>query len=221
MVYLRHMDSKLMESKGKAMLRLSLSVVLAAVTAVSAQLKFNLGPVPYTMQNFGIVLSGLILGRYGAVAQLIYLGMIAAGIPAASGFKGGIGVLFGFTSGYLWAFPIAAFLVGIAREKIWKNGSRKELFLLWLSSCLVVIPVYLLGFYVFYKFATGSKLSPLLMKYCKAVESRLGLRLSPFWMVFLASVVIFIPQDYFMDHVLAVIAFAYVDKMMRERGIEL
>ncbi len=202
-------------------LRISLAVLLAAVTAVSAQLKFNLGPVPYTMQNFGIVLSGLVLGRYGALAQLIYLGMIAAGLPVASGFKGGLGVLFGFTAGYLWAFPLAAFLVGIARERIWKERTRRELFLLWLSSCFAVLPVYLLGFYVFYKFATGSKLSPFLLKYCRAVESKLGLKLSTFSMIFLASVVIFIPQDYFMDHVLAVLAFAYVDRLMRERGIEL
>lgn len=202
-------------------LRISLAVLLAAVTAVSAQLKFNLGPVPYTMQNFGIVLSGLVLGRYGALAQLIYLGMIAAGLPVASGFKGGLGVLFGFTAGYLWAFPLAAFLVGIARERIWKERNRRELFLLWLSSCFAVLPVYLLGFYVFYKFATGGKLSPFLLKYCRAVESKLGLKLSTFSMIFLASVVIFIPQDYFMDHVLAVLAFAYVDRLMRERGIEL
>ncbi len=202
-------------------LRISLAVLLAAVTAVSAQLKFNLGPVPYTMQNFGIVLSGLVLGRYGALAQLIYLGMIAAGLPVASGFKGGLGVLFGFTAGYLWAFPLAAFFVGIARERIWKERNRRELFLLWLSSCFAVLPVYLLGFYVFYKFATGGKLSPFLLKYCRAVESKLGLKLSTFSMIFLASVVIFIPQDYFMDHVLAVLAFAYVDRLMRERGIEL
>ncbi len=202
-------------------IKLSLSVVLAAVTAISAQLKFNLGPVPYTMQNFGVVLSGLLLGRFGAVAQLIYLGMIAAGIPAASGFKGGIGVLFGFTAGYLWSFPLAAYIVGLAREKIWKNKNRRELFLLWLSSCLAVIPVYIIGFYVFYKFATGSKLSPLLLKYCKAVESRLNLHLSTFWMIFLSAVLIFVPQDYFMDHLFAVLVFAYVDKMLRERGIEL
>jgi len=202
-------------------LRISLAVLLAVVTAVSAQLKFSLGPVPYTMQNFGIVLSGLVLGRYGALAQLIYLGMIAAGLPVASGFKGGLGVLFGFTAGYLWSFPLAAFLTGIAREKIWRERNRRELFLLWISSCFAVLPVYLLGFYVFYKFATGGKLSPLLLKYCRVVESKLGLKLSTFSMIFLASVVIFIPQDYFMDHVLAVLAFAYVDRLMRERGIEL
>ncbi len=200
-------------------MRLSLSVMLAVVTAISAQLKFNLGPVPYTMQNFGVVLSGLLLGRYGAIPQLIYLGMIAAGIPAASGFKGGVGVLFGFTAGYLWSFPLAATLIGIAREKIWKKRTRKELFLLWISSCFTVIPVYLFGFLVFYKFATGSKISPLLIKYCKAVESRLHLNLSPFWMIFMSSVIIFVPQDYFMDHLLAVLVFAYIDKMLRERGI--
>ncbi len=203
------------------LMRLSLSVVLATVTAITAQIKFNLGPVPYTMQNFGVVLSGLLLGKYGAIAQLIYLGMIAAGIPAASGFRGGVGVLFGFTAGYLWMFPVSAFLVGLARERIWRKGDGKELFLLWLSSCLAVIPVYLVGFYVFYKFATGSSVSPLLLSYSRAVEKTLGLNLPTFWMLFLSAVAIFVPQDYFMDHVLAVLAFSYADRLIKERGIEL
>jgi len=34
---------------------------MAIVTGLSAQLYVYIGPIPYTMQNFGIVLSGLLL----------------------------------------------------------------------------------------------------------------------------------------------------------------
>ena len=65
--------------------RITLACSLAVLTALSAQIKFNIGPVPYTMQNFAVILSGLLLGKFGALAQLIYLGMIAIGIPAGAG----------------------------------------------------------------------------------------------------------------------------------------
>ncbi len=199
-------------------LRLVLAASMAVITAITAQLRFNLGPVPYTMQNFGVILSGLLLGPvYGALSQLIYLAMIAIGLPAASGFGSGLGVLFGYTAGYLWMFPVAAFLTGVIRKAIWKKGGKAELFLLWLGSCMAAIPVYLAGFYVFYSFATGGELG----KWCHLVTERLGLSLSPFWTVFFASVAIFIPQDFFVDHVLAVLAFAYVFDLMRQKGIEI
>ena len=201
------------------LLKLSLATAMAVITAITAQIKFNLGLIPYTMQNFGIVLSGLLLGAfYGALAQVIYLCMIAVGLPVASGFKGGIGVLFGYTAGYLWMFPVSAFIVGLIRRGIWKNGNRYEMFLIWLGSVLAVIPLYLLGFYVFYVYATGSKA---LMGWCSRVLQYFGLNLNPFWTVFFASVIVFIPQDFFVDHVLAVITFAYILNLLKQRGIEL
>ena len=198
-------------------LKLVLAASMAVMTAITAQLKFNLGPVPYTMQNFGVVLSGLLLGPiYGALSQLIYLAMVAIGLPVASGFRGGLGVLLGYTAGYLWMFPVAAFLVGAIRKIVWKKGSRIELFLLWLGSCIAVIPVYFAGFYVFYSFATGGALAD----WCQSVVEYFGLSLSPYWTIFFASVAMFIPQDFFIDHVLAVIAFAYVFDLIRQRGVE-
>jgi len=198
-------------------LKLVLAASMAVMTAITAQLKFNLGPVPYTMQNFGVVLSGLLLGPiYGALSQCIYLAMIAIGLPVASGFGGGLGVLFGYTAGYLWMFPVAAFLVGVIRKIVWKKGSRTELLLLWIGSCIAIIPVYLVGFYVFYSFATGGVLAD----WCQSVVEYFGLSFSPYWTIFFTSVVIFIPQDFFIDHVLAVLAFAYVFDLMRQKGIE-
>jgi len=198
--------------------RLTLACALAVLTAISAQIQFKIGPVPYTMQNFAIILSGLLLGRFGAVAQLIYLGMIAVGIPAGAGFRGGIGELFGYTAGYLWMFPVSAFIMGLIRETIYRKGSLKELFLLWLGSVLAVIPMYLVGFAIFYAFASGNSG---LVAWCESAMRFFGLSLSPFWAIFFATVIVFVPQDIFMDHVLAIIVFKYVHELLRQRGYDI
>ncbi len=198
--------------------RLTLACSLAVLTAISAQIQFKLGPVPYTMQNFAVILSGLLLGKFGALAQLIYLGMIAVGIPASAGFKGGIGVLFGYTAGYLWMFPVSAFIMGLIREKIYRTGSLRELIALWIGSVIAVIPMYLVGFAVFYHFASGSSG---FMGWCKSVTDYFGLNLSPFWTVFFVTVVIFFPQDVLMDHVIAIVVFRYLHELLRQRGYDL
>ena len=41
--------------------RASMASLLAVVTAVLAQVSFRVGPVPYTMQNTGVILLGLLL----------------------------------------------------------------------------------------------------------------------------------------------------------------
>ncbi|MDQ4126909.1 MAG: biotin transporter BioY, partial [Actinomycetota bacterium] len=78
--------------------------LMAAVTAVAAQITIPLpfSPVPFTLQVPAVVLSGLLLGpRYGAVAQAIYVLLGAVGVPVFAGFKGGLGIIFGPTGGYL------------------------------------------------------------------------------------------------------------------------
>ncbi len=198
-------------------LRFTLSCALAVLTAITSQIKFYLGAIPYTFQNFAVILSGLILGRYGFIPQLIYLGTIALGFPASAR-GGGIGVLFGYTAGYLWMFPVSAFLMGLIREKVWKRGTFRELVLLWIGSVVAVIPLYLVGFYVFWIWVNGSGG---LLQWCLNVAKSFGLNLNPFWATFFASVMIFVPQDIFMDHVFAIIVFKHVHKFLKERGYEI
>ncbi len=204
----------MVNEKGKELLKTSLSIVMAVITAISANISFKFGPVPYTMQNFAVMLSGFILGPvYGAVSQLIYLSMIAVGLPFAAG-GGGIGVFFGHTAGFLIAFPISSFLAGIFARKL-----RKNLKILWLSTFLASIPIYLLGFLVFFRLAIGNHLLAEWAR--KAVES-FGISSSSFFfIIFTATVLIYIPQDMLIDHLLAVLVYMYVDKLLKERGIEL
>jgi biotin transport system substrate-specific component len=199
-------------------LRLVLAAAMAVLTALSAQLRFSIGPVPYTMQNLGVVLSGMLLGPvYGAFSQLIYIGMIAVGIPAASGFKGGIGVLFGPTAGYIWMFPLAAFIAGAIRNAVWRKGSKAEIGLLWAGSCIASIPIYLVGFAVFYHFTT---FTGELVGWCERATACFGLKLNPFWTIFAATVLIFVPQDFFVDHVIAIAVFAYLHELLKQKGID-
>jgi biotin transport system substrate-specific component len=66
------------------------AALMAAVTAVAAQINVPLFPVPFTLQVFAVILSGHLLGaRYGALAQAIYVLVGAVGVPVFAQFSGG------------------------------------------------------------------------------------------------------------------------------------
>lgn len=68
--------------------------------------------IPFTMQTFAIFLTvGVLGGRKGTAAILIYILLGLVGVPVFSGFRGGIGVLFGNTGGYIWGFLFAALMM--------------------------------------------------------------------------------------------------------------
>ena len=70
-------------------------------------------PVPITVQSLGIMIAGAVLGaRRGAAAVLLFLLLVALGLPLLSGGRGGLGVFAGPSVGYLVGFPIAAFVIG-------------------------------------------------------------------------------------------------------------
>jgi|GEM_PF-239388 biotin transport system substrate-specific component len=196
-------------------LKLVFASAMAIFTGLTAQLSFKIGIIPYTMQNLGVVLSGLLLGPYwGFISQVIYLLLIAMGLNLASGFTGGIGVFFGPTAGYLLTFPIAAFLSGYFRKLFWSN-SRRGYFAVWLGSIVSFIPVYVAGFLVFYRYAS---LNPSALAFATKTTSFLGL-IDPFLAVLFATTIIYMPQDFLIDHVLAIGAYAYIKDMLDKKGI--
>ena len=99
---------------------LLLILSFTAVTALSAQIAFYIGPVPITGQTFAVLLAGALLGsKRGALSQLTYLGLGAMGAPIFAGWMGGPAVLMGPTGGYLIGFVAAAFVVGLLAERGW------------------------------------------------------------------------------------------------------
>jgi biotin transport system substrate-specific component len=87
--------------------------LLAALTAIGAQIQIFNQPVPFTLQTFFVLLSGAYLGkRNGAISQFAYLLVGVCGLPVFAGFGFGIMRLLGPSGGYLLSFPVAAFVVG-------------------------------------------------------------------------------------------------------------
>jgi biotin transport system substrate-specific component len=96
---------------------LALVAVLAALIAVLG-LPGTVNPfglaVPITAQTLGVMLAGLLLGaRLGALAVLVFLALVAAGLPLLAGGRGGLGVFAGPSAGYLLGWVAGAFVAGL------------------------------------------------------------------------------------------------------------
>ncbi len=77
-------------------------------------------PVPFTLQNLGILVVGGALGlRRGGLAAALYVALGLIGLPFFAEGKGGLAVMFGATGGYLVGFVLAAALVGRLAELGW------------------------------------------------------------------------------------------------------
>lgn len=68
--------------------------------------------VPFTLQTFGVFVAvGILGGKRGSLAVLIYLLLGMMGAPVFAGFTGGIGCLLGTTGGYILGFMLSALLM--------------------------------------------------------------------------------------------------------------
>ncbi|AIQ55291.1 Biotin transporter BioY [compost metagenome] len=93
--------------------------VMIALSFIKIYLPFS--AVPITLQTLAVMLAGAVLGaRYGTLAVLIVIGLAAAGFPVMGG-SGGIAVLVGPTAGYIFSWPVAAFLIGLCSQRMQQN----------------------------------------------------------------------------------------------------
>ncbi len=131
--------------------RLTKVALFAALTAVGAQVSIPIGEVPITLQVLFVLLSGLLLDPKSALlSQIFYLFLGALGFPVFAGFKGGFAHLYGPTAGYLWAFPLSAFLVSYLCF-----GKRGYLFKVLVALSGVGL-IYLLGWFRLGIFLNGN-----------------------------------------------------------------
>jgi biotin transport system substrate-specific component len=101
------------------------SLFVALCARVTVPLPFT--PVPLTLQNFGVLTVGLLLGsRRGFAALALYLIEGACGMPVFSPAILGSGIthLLGPTGGFLMAYPLVAFVAGWIYERRSKKSSR-------------------------------------------------------------------------------------------------
>ncbi|WP_210127742.1 biotin transporter BioY [Staphylococcus sp. GDX8P114P-2] len=95
----------------------ALMTAIIAVMGAIPSIPLPFMPVPIVLQNIGIFLAGIILGRkYGTISVLILLLLVATGLPLLSGGRGGIGVFVVPSAGFLFMYPVVTFLIGLLRD---------------------------------------------------------------------------------------------------------
>jgi biotin transport system substrate-specific component len=121
----------------------SAAVVIGIIlVALLAQARFFMpdNPVPITLQGFGILMLGGVLGwRLGLASAFGYYLVGMAGLPVFA--KGGEGwdyVIHGATGGYLLGFILAAGVVGYLSQRGWNRG--RVLWPMLIGSLLIYAP---------------------------------------------------------------------------------
>ena len=116
--------------------------LFAVVMAVCAWISIP-AAVPFTLQTFGVFLAvGLLGGKRGTLAVLVYLLLGAVGIPVFAGFNGGLGYMLGSTGGYIVGFVLSALVMWAVEAAL----GRKT----WVLAVSMV-----LGLVVCYAFGTA------------------------------------------------------------------
>lgn len=123
---------------------LALVTTFAAVIGVCAILPAinGVANVPFTLQMFGVFLAGAVLGaKRGFIAVALYLAVATAGVPIFSQGQAGPGVWGGATGGYLVAFPIAAFLIGLVATALVRRTSAVFAVAVTITAAVVTVGV--------------------------------------------------------------------------------
>ncbi len=121
---------------------IALFATIMAALAVIPPINLATG-VPITSQTLGVGLAGAILGaRRGGLAMLLFLLLVALGLPLLVGGRGGAGVFAGPTGGFLVAWPVAAYLIGLLTERYWQRLTVPVAFgIIFLTSVVVMYSI--------------------------------------------------------------------------------
>lgn len=125
------------------------AALFAALLGAFAYVSFPnpVSTVPVTLQVLGVFLAGILLGPvWGGAACGLYLLAGALGAPVFAGGSAGLGELLGATAGYLWSYPLAAFVIGGVVHGGLSPADPKAVGLVRLVGAMVLGTVVIYGF---------------------------------------------------------------------------
>lgn len=121
--------------------------LFAGLTMICGLIRIPFFPVPITMQTLAVLLSGCLLGaKYGAMSQMLFLVLGLTGLPVFSQ-GGGLGYVMQPGFGYLLAFPIAAYWIGLI-VPLNETMTIRSLGLAFMTGSLIILvlgSLYLFG----------------------------------------------------------------------------
>ncbi|MFD1697397.1 biotin transporter BioY [Roseibium aestuarii] len=103
------------QAKDRALVQIALyAAVIAALGFMPPVHIPFLGGTPITAQSLGVMLAGVMLGSLrGGLAVVLFLAVVAIGAPLLAGGRGGLAVFQSPWAGYLFGWPVAAFVAGL------------------------------------------------------------------------------------------------------------
>ena len=129
--------------RGRASVNMLLVVGASMLIAIAAQIAIPLPftPVPLTMQPLAVIFVGVALGSTrGAAAAALYLFEGFSGLPVFAQGHGGATWMFAATAGYLYSYPLAAWVAGKISERGWGSTIIRSI-----SGMLLALGVIYLG----------------------------------------------------------------------------
>ncbi len=126
--------------------RTAVRAVLQLVAGVAfltllAQVRLQIGPVPFTGQTLGVLLLGTAYGvGLGTATTAAYVALGALGLPLFTGWQGGVAHLMGPTGGYLVGFVLAAALLGALARRGWDRSYGLTVAAMLLAEAAIYLP---------------------------------------------------------------------------------
>jgi len=129
--------------KPKDLTYIALLAAVVAVLGLMPPIAIPFTPVPITLQTLGVLLAGGLLGaKRGGLSLLLFLALVAVGLPLLSGGRGGFSVFVGPSAGFLLSWPVTAFVLGYILSKFKKPNLFQ---VLSVNLTVGIFLVYLIG----------------------------------------------------------------------------
>jgi biotin transport system substrate-specific component len=124
------------------------TALFGALFIAATLMKIPLGftPIPITLGTFAIMLAGGILGAtYGFWSIFIVVALTATGLPLIGG-GGGLAKILGPTGGYIWMYPVAAYLIGYVSDILFSHKRKLSI----VQQVLLFLAIFTFGALLIY-----------------------------------------------------------------------
>jgi biotin transport system substrate-specific component len=122
----------------KTLTRMALMLALIIVGGAFALPVPAIG-VPVVLQNMVIMLAGGLLGKKrGSLTVLVFLGLVATGLPLLSGGRGGAALFVGPSAGFLLGFLLCPLIEGLLFQGIGQQHYWQIWLVYWLGGALLI-----------------------------------------------------------------------------------
>lgn len=136
----------------------------AALLGIFAQVTIELPLVPLTMQTFGVLLTGIILGpKLGFVAMIVYLALGSIGVPVFAQLGSGIDSFVSPSGGFLMSYPFAVFVIAALLHGIGTTVVRAHI--ACLAGTVIIYAFAVVHYMIFSGVTLGAALATMVIPF--------------------------------------------------------